>query len=118
MAKIAFDVPCFALAHQECSDPLEMARSFAAADFGSLGRCLLLFRTFEAAEHGARILGKGLVVEIGNLEFLTLILDAEQGQGATNVAVDLVRTADGQTACHFHALDAMLADCRHRLGID
>ena len=111
MAAIEFGVPCFALAHREANDPLEMARSVVAADFGNMGRCVLLFRDRRTAEDAARALGHNIVVEVGNAAFLAIILDAAKEFGCIRIAVDYVRTRDGQ-ACHFHDLDEMFAACR------
>ena len=110
--KVAFGIPCFGLTHDESSDPMEIAASLAAADFAGVGPCVLLFRSADAAIHGGKKLGFDVAVEIGNNEFLILILHTQKARGRTHVAVDLVHTDDGQTACHFHSIDEMLAACR------
>jgi len=106
-----FGIPCFALAHRESDDPLVMARSVVIAEFGNMGRCVLLFRDRQTAESAARALGHEVVVELGNPAFLTLVLDAAASSGCVRVAVDYVRTLDGQ-ACHFHDLNEMMGRVR------
>lgn len=115
MSKIDFGVPCFALAQRECNDPMDAAQSVAIAEFGNMGRCVLLFRDARTAEDAGKALGHDIVVEVGNCEFLTLILDAAIGRGCVRVAVDYVRTLDGQ-ACHFHELNDMMTACRSAEG--
>ena len=117
-AILPFDIPCFAIAHKKCDDTIEMSRSLVASDFGNIGRCVLLFQSRKTVEDAARALGHDIIVEVENVPFLLLILDAEKGYGGTHVAVDLVRTKDGQTACHFHAIDSMLAAFRTAGAMD
>lgn len=115
MAAMDFGIPCFALAHREADDPLELARSVVIAEFGNMGRCVLLFRDRRTAEATGRALGHVVVVEVGNAPFLTLILDAVAGSKCVRVAVDYLRTHDGQ-ACHFHELHEMMALARALSG--
>lgn len=111
MAAIEFGVPCFAIAHREAKEPLEIAQSVVMADFGNMGRCVLVFRDRRTAEEAAKALGHEIIVEVGNGAFLMLILDAAMGFGCVRAAVDYVRTLDGQ-ACHFHDLNEMMRACR------
>jgi hypothetical protein len=109
---LLFDVPCYALAHKECDDPIELARSLVAFEFGNMGRCVLLFRELRTAVDAGKALGHEFVIEIGNEPLLELILDAEIGNGSSCVAIDFVRTADGQTAVQFRSIVQMLAYLR------
>lgn len=112
-----FVLPCWALAHKECEDAMEMAASLIAGDFGNMGRCAYLFRSRKAAIEAAGAIGAEIVIEIGNLPFLELVLDAEKGYGSANVAVDLVRTRDGQTACEFFSIVSVLEALRSTGGM-
>jgi hypothetical protein len=115
MSVMEFGIPCFALAHREAADPLEAARSVVISEFGNMGRCVLLFRDRQTAEATARALGHDAVVEVGNPAFLMLVLDAAARMGCVRIAVDYVRTLDGQ-ACHFHDLNKVIGLIRPLAG--
>jgi hypothetical protein len=108
----SFQAPLLALADRPGSDPLETARSLITCDFAHLGRCVLLFRDRRAAEDARRSYGSGRVVAVADFSALRLILDTQLRHGSTHVAVDLVRTPDGQTACDFLTIASMLEACQ------
>lgn len=116
MDTTSFDFPFYALANNPGSDPLEMSEEVAIADFGNLGRCVMLYQKKELAADSAVKLGYKFVFEVDDIQGLTLILDAAKGKGCSHVAVDYIRVPDGQ-AVHFFSLDEMFVECKLRLGL-